>query len=131
MTPEERAEARILLPPNMSKWPFFKAQDYRTEVENKRSGFAACIREEVEPLEAKVAKQSKVLEEAYDTMQAYREEIDEKCDEVAKLRALVQVLVDALDGYWNKGDHLIIKEGLAAAKEAGFTPTPTNTEDNG
>ena len=68
----------------------------------RQRGYFTAIREEVEPLEA----------------------------EVAKLRALVQVLVDALDGYWNKGDHLIIKEALATAKEAGFTPT-TNTEDNG
>ncbi len=68
---------------------------------------ATTIREEVEPLEA----------------------------EVANLRELVQVLVDALEGacYYARTyedcPYLDGDKALATAKEAGFTPT--NTEDNG
>ena len=67
---------------------------------------------------------------------------DERISENAKLRALVQVLVDALSDstghaqsaetmYGVIGDAIIEQgqESLATAKEAGFSPT--NTEDNG
>ena len=63
-------------------------------------------REEVEPLELKVQEQA---------------------DEVAKLRALVHVLVNA---WWTADGGHDMHKAIATAKEAGFTPT-TNTEDNG
>lgn len=73
---------------------------------------ATTIREEVEPLELKVQEQA---------------------DELAKLRELVQVLVDALEGacYYARTyedcPYLDGDKALATAKEQGFVPT--NTED--
>ena len=78
-------------------------------------------------------EQSNALADAYDTMMSYREEIDGKSAEVAKLRALVQVLFDALanmkiDIYGPLTTELKAAViALNAAKEEGFVPT--NTED--
>lgn len=99
----------------------------------ERSGAATIFREQVEPLEAKVIEQSNALADAYDTMMSYREEIDGKSAEVQKLRALVQVLFDALanmkiDIYGPLTTELKAAViALNAAKEEGFVPT--NTED--
>ena len=98
MTPEERAADRF---------PAYNYRDGGNESRAAQYAYASCIREEVEPLEA----------------------------EVAKLRELVQVLVDALEGacYYARTyedcPYLDGDKALATAKEAGFTPT--NTEDNG
>lgn len=75
----------------------------------RRSVCATTIREEVEPLELKVQEQA---------------------DELAKLRALAQVLVDACHGGTDLETQTAHQERtLAIAKEAGFTPT--NTDDHG
>lgn len=74
----------------------------------QREAYIACIREEVEPLEA----------------------------ENVKLRALVQGLVDALEGtksntgWWRSHpSEEWIADAIADAASQGFTPT--NTKDNG
>ncbi len=61
---------------------------------------------------------------------------DERTSENAKLRALVQVLVDGMAGHARScvgacscGFYGRIASALTAAKEQGFAPT--NTEDNG
>jgi uncharacterized coiled-coil protein SlyX len=54
-----------------------------------RNGYATCIREDVEPLEAKLAEQSKALESLSGTLSEYREEIDQ-------LRALGDSMCEAL-----------------------------------
>ena len=98
MTPEARAEVR------------FPLDDDAPDFDNvlRQRGYFTAIREQVEPLEA----------------------------EVAKLRELVQVLVDALEGtksntHWWRAhpSEEWIADAMSDAKEAGFTPT--NTEDNG
>ena len=64
------------------------------------------------------------------------EAIEQKTAENVKLRALVQELVDALEGtksntHWWRAhpSEEWIADAMSDAKEAGFTPT--NTEDNG
>jgi hypothetical protein len=93
----------------------------------RQRGYFTAIREQVEPLEVKVQEQA---------------------DEVAKLRALVQVLVDRHgEVKWDAeccdwscercGNDYGMKEtdlydsteqALSAAKEQGFVPTNTTTE---
>ena len=89
-TPEQRAEA---------KYPDCNYRD--TGTPSRRSGYATCIREEVEPLEA----------------------------EVERLRALAQVLVNGLHSevdmvcdceFCAKGVN-----AMKAAKSQGFVPTNT------
>ena len=68
----------------------------------QREAYIACIREEVEPLEA----------------------------ENVKLRGLVQELVNLMqDGMDDYGDYPCFLNGLEEARSQGFTPT--NTKDNG
>ena len=99
-TPEERAAERFPIPE--------KASDLVIVIERShQAAYATCIREEVEPLEA----------------------------EVAKLRALVQVLVDGLGtcgAHVNEESILVphfslfqVKDALDTAKEHGFVPTNT------
>ena len=96
-TAEERAAERF---------PAFKVMDWT----RRQDGYATCIREEVEPLEA----------------------------EVSKLRALVQGLMDRSSDViarwdspkWKWDQHtgeLIteLRREVAAAKEHGFVPTNT------
>lgn len=108
MTPEERAADR-----------FQHEKPYPNQFSAKY-GFEACIREEVEPLEASHA----ILAKAVAKSDA----------ELAKLRALVRGLVDALEGtksntHWWRAhpSEEWIADAMSDAKEAGFTPT--NTED--
>ena len=111
-----------------------------------RLAYATCIREEVEPKEAEIERlQHK--SEVFDQLDAYgcssaKVWLD-KCNEVERLRALVQVLVDAVntsqdvifkmtDGpsFARWGPQLDINDSvMSTAKQAGFVPT--NTEDNG
>lgn len=112
MTPEERAEKR---------YPNDLADDMDMDLENNagearhylRTGFSTAIREEVEPLEAEVAKLRALV-------QVLTRAGDEMCDE---LRAN-----DAGNGSSEKG-RMDMYRAWDAAKEAGFSPT--NTEDNG
>ena len=102
----------------------------------ERSGAATIFREQVEPLEAELSRVSHKAE-VFDQLDAYgcssaKIWLD-KCNEVAKLRALVQVLFDALanmkiDIYGPLTTELKAAViALNAAKEEGFVPT--NTED--
>ena len=131
MTPEARAEKRF--PRCRSTGNETTDTFMNTARVYERSGAATIFREQVEPLEAKVIEQSNALADAYDTMMSYREEIDGKSAEVQKLRALVQVLFDALanmkiDIYGPLTTELKAAViALNAAKEEGFVPT--NTED--
>lgn len=73
----------------------------------KKSGFATCIREVAEPLEAENASLT---------------------EENTKLRALAQELVDACYGATDLEMQTTAQEqAIAAAKEQGFVPT--NTRD--
>ena len=100
-TPEARAEKRY--PTEYRTNGFASVTDTHAQ---ERCTYAIAIREEVEPLELKVQEQA---------------------DELAKLRALVHVLVNA---WWTADGGHDMHKAIATAKEAGFTPT-TNTEDNG
>ena len=103
-TAEERANIRFLDPLIAQYGDEEWAEAHSSDM---RFGFATCIREEVEPLEA----------------------------ENAKLRALVQRLVDAL-GHIEVPPNLLTDKvkaavlAIYAAKEQGFVPTNT-TQDNG
>ncbi len=101
-TAEERAEQRF--PSHISVAECLAYNPGVELVPNRlaREVYRACIREEVEPLEA----------------------------ENVKLRALVQELVNLMqDGMDDYGDYTCFINGLEEAKSQGFTPT--NTKDNG
>ncbi len=139
-TPEQRSDARF---------PGLKTgidRDMFHLIDGSRKGYLACIRELVEPKEAEIERlQHK--SEVFDQLDAYgcssaKVWLD-KCNEVERLRALVQVLVDAVntsqdvifkmtDGpsFARWGPQLDINDSvMSTAKQAGFVPT--NTEDHG
>lgn len=105
-----------------------------------RNGYATCIREEVEPLEEEIKlieiigglsfKPGRRPYELVAELAASRGDalarIDEAEAENAKLRALVQELVNHMqDGMEDYGEYPCFLNGLEEAKSQGFTPTNT------
>lgn len=146
-TPEERAEAWLT---KKGMWP--EQMSSRINVGPARQSpttkelFATCIREEVEPLEEEIKlieiigglsfKPGRRPYELVAELAASRGDalarIDEAEAENAKLRALVQELVDAANKARNSGDapfnsvnDLALYAGLKSAASQGFTPTNT------
>ena len=114
-TPEEQSEERFDYSVERISWPRETIDQHEQDVDLMRQGFAICIREKVEPLEA---------------------ELEQKTAENVRLRALVQRLVNALyveeDGFGKvdeEGNFITTVNAFAAAKQEGFVPT--NTQDNG
>lgn len=83
-TAAERAEKRYPFSIERITWNREAIAWHEQVKELMRSGYATCIREEVEPLEAKLAEQSKAIESLSGTLSEYREEIDQKEDELEK-----------------------------------------------
>ena len=134
MTPEERAEARW--PDDIKATHLMPYSDCSANQIAKRVGCICCIREQVEPLEAWKESAIKVLGEWDKVHEALGKpgKLGESMAaaslaEVQKLRALVQVLFDALanmkiDIYGPLTTELKAAViALNAAKEEGFVPT--------
>ena len=109
LTPEERA--KIAFP-----HPIVTDIGYK----NMRIGYATCIREEVEPRE--------------DHIFDLEAQVELNDQEVVKLRALVQTLVNGLHAVSALADvdtderSTIARDPLDAAKQQGFVPTNSTEE---
>lgn len=109
-TPEERAEERF---------PAFKVMDWT----RRQDGYATCIREEVEPLEAEVVKLRALVQELTKAGDSMKESIGQVAYELEEGMPLTDESSCIIEA-----ERMVTK--WDAAKEHGFVPTNTK-EDNG
>ena len=122
-TAEERANIRFLDPLIAQHGDEEWAEAHSSDM---RFGFATCIREEVEPLEAENAKLRELVQElgnALSLIGSNDEHSGSTCEALNHGKSMLH------EGYEPCPGIRLINKAMESFKEQGFVPT--NTQDNG